>query len=86
VGLHGSFVCSWVDVNVVDGSVTLVLDNSIAGGDSEEVFTLFGLERLHLIGLDGEFGGDFILLLLVFKFIEDGALLDVSVIEEHVKG
>lgn len=86
MGLHGSFVCSWVDVNVVDGSITLVLDNSIAGGDSEEVFTLFGLERLHLIWLDGEFGGDFILLLLVFKFIEDGALLDVSVIEEHVKG
>lgn len=86
MGLHGSFVCSWVDVNVVDGSVTLVLDNPIAGGHSEEVFTLFGLERLHLIGLDGEFGGDFILLLLVFKFIEDGALLDVSVIEEHVKG
>ena len=74
-----------ISVDVVDGSIAIVLDNSITGGDSEEAL-VFCVEWLHLLGLDGEFGGDFILLLLVFKFIEDGALLDVSVIEEHVKG
>jgi len=77
---------SWVDVDVVDWSVALILDNSVASGNSEEVFALFRLERLHLIWLDGEFGGDFILLLLVLKFVEYCFLLNLSVIKEHVKG
>ena len=64
----------------------MILHYSVTSSNSEEAIAVLGVEGLHLVWLDGEFGGDFILLLLVFKFIEDGALLDVSIIEEHVKG
>ena len=59
-----------IGVDVVDGSITIVLDNSVAGGDSEEAL-VFCVEWLHLLGLDGEFGGYFIFIMFVNKFVKD---------------
>ena len=59
-----------IGVDVVDGSITIVLDNSVAGGDSEEAL-VFCVEWLHLFGLDGEFGGYFIFIMFVNKFVKD---------------
>ena len=59
-----------IGVDVVDGSITIVLDNSVAGGDSEEAL-VFCVEWLHLFGLDGEFSGYFIFIMFVNKFVKD---------------
>ena len=59
-----------IGVDVVYGSITIVLDNSVAGGDSEEAL-VFCVEWLHLLGLDGEFGGYFIFIMFVNKFVKD---------------
>lgn len=76
---------SFFDVDVVDGSVALILHNSVACGNSEESLALLVLERLHLLGLDGELGEGLLLVLLVGKLVEDFALLNFSVVEEEVK-
>jgi len=59
-----------ISVDVVDGSIAIVLDNSITGGDSEEAL-VFCVEWLHLLGLDGEFSGYFIFIMFVNKFVKD---------------
>ena len=60
-----------IGVDVVDWSVAMVLDNSVTCSDSEEALAVLGVEWLHLLGLDGEFGGYFIFIMFVNKFVKD---------------
>lgn len=70
---------------MINWSISLVLNNSVTGSNSEEAITLFSLIWFHIIWLDGELGSYFILLLVVGELIENIAVFDSSVFEEHVK-
>ena len=83
-GSRGSGV--WIRVDVVDWSVAMVLDNSVTCSDSEEALAVLGVEWLHLLGLDREFGRHFIFFVNVRKLVEDSLILDLPVLEEEVEG
>ena len=74
-----------VAIDVINWSVTLVLYNSVASGNSEIGLTVLSIEWLHLLWLDRQFGIDFLLLLLVLEFVKYLRLLHFSVIKEQVK-
>ena len=74
-----------INIDVIHWSITLILNNSIACSNSEKAVAISGVVWFHLIWLNGQFSSNFILLLLVFKFIDDRIGFNSSVIKEHVE-
>jgi len=83
--MFGTVLYSWFNINMVNLSITNVLDNSVASSNSEECFTLLTGPWLHVFGLDRQFCLDFILFLDVCKLVEHLLLLNLSVFQEHIK-
>ena len=70
---------------MVDGSIAIVLDNSIASGNSEEAL-IISVEWLHLLGLNGEFGCNLIFIMIINEFVKYYGFLDLSIFKEEVEG
>ena len=64
-------VVSMIAVNVVDGSIKLVLYDSVASSYPKKAVTLLGMVRLHIIRLDGKFSSNFLFLNFIFELIEN---------------
>jgi hypothetical protein len=73
-------------VNFVDWSVVLILDHSVAEGESEEGLALLVLVWLNVGGLVLSELGVLNLLQVAGEGCEDLGLLDLSVLEEQIEG
>lgn len=78
-------IFSFFDVDVVHGSVTFVLDHSVAGGDSEEGLILRSLEWLDVFGLKRKLGKGVLFVLFVLEVVESFFLINFSVVEEEIE-
>ena len=72
-------------IDVVDRSIAIILDNPVTSSHSKEAF-VFGVERLHLLGLNRQFGCHLIFNIFVIKLVKDRFFLDFPVVEEKVEG
>jgi len=81
----GTVLNSRFNVDVVNWSITNILDNSVASSDSEESLAFLTSPWLNVFGLDWKFGLHFLLLLNIAKFVEELFLLKFSVFQEHIK-
>jgi len=70
---------------MVDRPVSFVLHDSVASSDPEEGFTLWAYVWFHISWLDRQLSQHLRPLLFVSKMIEDLLLLNLPVLEEHVK-
>ena len=70
---------------MVNRSISLILHYSVTSSNSEEAIAVLGVKGLHLVWLDGEFGGDLVLFSFGFEPVENSLLLYLSILEEHVE-
>ena len=70
---------------MVDSPVSFVLHNSVTSSDPEESVTLWSYVWFHISRLDRQLSQHLCLLLFVSKVIEELLLLNLPVLEEHVK-
>ena len=71
---------------MMDWSITDILDNSVAGSNSEESFAFLAGALFHVAWLDGEFCHDLGHILFVLEMVEYLLLFNFLVFEEHVNG
>jgi len=78
-------IFSFFDVDVVHGSVTFVLDHSVAGGHSEEGLILRSFEWLYVFWLKRKLGKCVLLVLVVLKVVEGFFFINFSVVKEEIE-
>ena len=76
---------SGLHVNVINRSITLVLNHSVAGGYPEVAVTVLRIQWLHLVWLDGQFGRHLILFFLICEMVERLFLFDLSECKEQIQ-